>query len=64
MATAKLYTESLPIATMLESTRCVFGILELLHMILERLETRNLLAAKRVCRALSLSITALPQLAT
>jgi hypothetical protein len=64
MATAKLYTESLPIATMLESTRRVFGIPELLHMILERLETRDLLAARRVCRALSLSITASPRLAT
>lgn len=64
MATAKLYTESIPIATMLESTRRVFGIPELLHMILERLETRDLLAARRVCRALSLSITASPRLAT
>ena len=64
MATAKLYTESLPIATMLESTRRVFGIPELLHMILEQLETRDLLASRRVCRVLSSSITASPQLAT
>lgn len=49
---------------MLKPTRRVFDIPELLHMILERLETRDLLAARRVCRALSLSITASPRLAT
>jgi hypothetical protein len=49
---------------MLEPTRRVFDIPELLHMILERLETRDLLAARRVCRVLSSSITASPQLAT
>jgi hypothetical protein len=49
---------------MLGPTRRVFDIPELLHMILERLETRDLLASRRVCRSLSSSITASPRLAT
>lgn len=49
---------------MLEPTRRVFDIPELLHIILEQLETRDLLASRRVCRVLSSSITASPQLAT
>jgi hypothetical protein len=64
MATAKLLTGYFPIATMLEPTRRVFDIPELLYMILERLETRDLLASRRVCRVLSSSITASPRLAT
>ena len=49
---------------MLEPTRRVFDIPDLLHMILERLETRDLLASRRVCRVLSSSTTASPRLAT
>jgi hypothetical protein len=49
---------------MLEPTRRIFDILELLHTILERLETRNLLATRRVYRVLSSLITALLRLAT
>lgn len=49
---------------MLEPARRVFNILELLHMILEQLETRDLLASRRVYRVLSLSTTASLRLAT
>jgi hypothetical protein len=49
---------------MLGPTRRVFDIPELLHMILEQLEPRDLLASRQVCRFLSSSITASPRLAT
>lgn len=48
---------------MLQSTRRVFEIPELLHMMLEQLEIRDLLATRQVCRFLSSSVTASPLLA-
>lgn len=49
---------------MIEPARRVFNIPELLHMILERLDARDLLATRQVCRLLSTSVTASPRLAT